>query len=208
MVKRKRKFNMNYYYEFIFKFILNDCNKHSKKLLDIGCGSGNLLEMAQQSGFKTYGIDLSYIAIKQAKKKLIFTELVLSNAENLPWRNSCFDYVTSICSIEHHLNQDKSIKEICRVLKDDGKAYLLLPNSFFIHDLLQIWLKGKSPTHGEIIERFATAKNWKKLLEKNGLQVNEIIKYNQKRGIFVNLIRPFIPFNLSKHFLFICNKKS
>lgn len=216
----KSKFeSSNYYYSFSLSFIQKDEQK-GKKLLDVGCGSGALLKLASKKGFLMYGIDISDIAIKQAKEEVPNAELVVGRAENLPWLNGYFDYVTCICSIEHHLHPDKSVAEIARVLTDKGKACIMLPNSFFVHDVLRAWVKGEGLSHGQEVERFATAKQWRHLLECNGLIVDEVVKYNQKkewlskigfkralRNVIINLIiRPLVPFNLSKHFMFICKK--
>jgi len=217
----KSKFeSSNYYYSFSLSFIPRDEQK-GKKLLDVGCGSGALLKLAYKKGFLTYGIDISDIAIKQAKEEVPNAKLVVGSAENLPWQNGYFDYVTCICSIEHHLHPDKSVREIARVLSDNGKAFIMLPNSFFVHDVLRAWLKGEGLSHGQEVERFATAKQWQHLLESNGLIVDKVVKYNQKKDLFtktgfkrslrnfiINLIRPLVPFNLSKHFMFICRKNS
>lgn len=213
----KSKFeSSNYYYSFSLSFIQRNEQK-GKKLLDVGCGSGTLLKLAYKKGFLTYGIDISDIAIKQAKEEVPNAKLVVGGAENLPWQKGYFDYVTCICSIEHHLHPDKSISEISSVLSDNGKAFIMLPNSFFIHDVLRAWLKGEGLSHGQEVERFATAKQWRHLLESNGLVVEKVVKYNQKkewlsetgfqrslRNFVINLIRPLVPFNLSKHFMFIC----
>ena len=217
----KSKFeSSNYYYSFSLSFIQKDEQK-GKKLLDVGCGSGTLLKLAHKKGFLMYGIDISDIAIKQAKEEVPNAELVIGSAENLPWRNGYFDYVTCICSIEHHLHPDKSIRGIARVLSDNGKAFIMLPNSFFVHDVLRAWLKGEGLGHGQEVERFATAKQWRHLLEINGLIVENVVKYNQKkewlsetrlkrslRNFAINLIRPLVTFNLSKHFMFICRKNN
>ena len=203
----KSKFQVSdYYYTFSLSFIPKD-EQRNKKLLDIGCGSGNLLKLAHEKGLLTHGIDISDLAVKQANEEVPNAELVVGTADNLAWKDGYFDYVTCICSIEHHIQPDKSVAEISRVLSYEGKAFIMLPNSFFIHDILRVWITGEGPDHGQDLERLATAKEWQCLLEDNGLIVDKVVKYNQKKGFFINLVRPFVPFNLSKHFMYICSKK-
>ena len=53
-----------------------------KRLLDIACGNGNFLEMAEQH-FETTGIDFSKNAIAKAKKRTKNTRFVVGPAEKL-----------------------------------------------------------------------------------------------------------------------------
>lgn len=95
-------------------------------MLDVGCGTGYLLEMlAEQSGAKHSGIDLSAEMIRVAKAKNITgASFVVGSAEALPYDDNTFDVVTCIQSFHHYPHPDKAMQEVLRVLKPGG-IYLL-----------------------------------------------------------------------------------
>ncbi len=64
-------------------FILEKLNlKLNDKILEIGCGTGFLSRQLYHYGFKITGIDLSKIAIKQAKESSIFVDYQCQDAFN------------------------------------------------------------------------------------------------------------------------------
>ena len=71
--------------------------KDDSKILDIGCGKGFLLyefkKILPNSIIK--GLDISEYAIQNAKPE-IKSELILGNANNLPFENNYFDLVISL----------------------------------------------------------------------------------------------------------------
>lgn len=97
------------------------------KILEIGCGNCRNLVIFAKKGFDCYGIDFSSEMIKQAKKfckkQNIKIKLRKANATKLPFQSNSFDYILNIATL-HHLNkkeQEKSLKEMHRVLKPKGK---------------------------------------------------------------------------------------
>jgi len=55
---------------------------------------------------------------------------LIASALNLPFRDSCFDLVTSLQVIEHIEGKDvnRLLREVSRVLKDDGVFIVTTPN--------------------------------------------------------------------------------
>lgn len=185
--------------------------KKGKILLDVACGGGYFLKEAEKIGIKTFGIDISESAIAIAKKETRNSKLLCANGEKLPFRDETFDYVSNLGSLEHFLEPEKGTKEMARVLKKDGKCAVLVPNSYFLMTIINVWRTGSTGRETvQEIDRWATKKEWMSLLEKNGLKVEKVFKYNYKTPkdpLKYRLIRPFIPLNLSYCFLFICRKK-
>jgi ubiquinone/menaquinone biosynthesis C-methylase UbiE len=140
--------------------------KPGKKLLDVACGTGLFLKLAGDLGLETYGLDLSETAVRIAGKAVPHAKIRVGNGEALPFEDKQFDYVSNIGSLEHYLDQAKGIKEMIRVLKDDGKMLIVLPNSFWeMH-------KGTGQKH----EVLNTIKAWSELLTANGLNILQIHK--------------------------------
>ena len=79
---------------------------------------------------KPIGIDLSEEMLKISKEKRI--ETVISDMRKLPFNDNTFDGVISNSSLVH-LNQDdkkKSIKEVNRVLKENGIFNIWIQNRY------------------------------------------------------------------------------
>jgi ubiquinone/menaquinone biosynthesis C-methylase UbiE len=191
-------------------------------LIDIACGAGLLVHNARRKGIHAVGIDLSKEGALQANMRLGEAVISVANGECLPFDDQSFDFVTNIGSLEHFLNPVKGISEMVRVLKQNGKAAIVLPNSYYLVDILwQTWRTGYSANHKQPLERFASMREWWDFLEKDGLKVRRVYKYNfcfprsradlqwyreHPKRIFNLLVSPLIPLNLSYHFLFICTK--
>ncbi len=194
------------------------------KLLDIACGEGLLVAAARTKGVECTGIDLSTQGILRAKKRLGKPVVAIANGEYLPYTNRSFDFVTNIGSLEHFINPLAGLQEMKRILKPDGKAAIFLPNSFYLADIIwQVWRTGYSVSHKQPLERFASFREWWDYLEIGGFRVKKAYKYNfcfprsksdvqwymmHPRKILNLMIAPVIPFNLSNHFLYICEPAS
>lgn len=177
-----------------------------KKLLDIACGVGLLLKEAGALGLETFGIDISEVAVRLARNNSPQSEIIEGSGENLPYPNNFFDYVTNLGSLEHFINPDKGIQEMVRVLKTEGKAAVLLPNSYWWKGIVKVLKTGDYVDQEQELERFATKNEWIRLLEENGLKVIKTIKFNgYSKAWWKRILKELIiPLNLSYHFLFIC----
>jgi ubiquinone/menaquinone biosynthesis C-methylase UbiE len=192
------------------------------KLLDIACGLGDLLYFASQRQLDCYGIDLSIVAVKAARTRAPLAKITEGNAEILDFADETFDYVTSIGSLEHLLDPGKGLVEIRRVLKWGGYALILVPNSYYLPDIIwQVWHRGYGPNHKQVVERFAALNEWRGFIESGGLQVKRTRRYifpwprvkgdwawykQNPRRLLGLCASPFIPFNLSNSFLYLCYK--
>ena len=133
--KKKGRFENIFYkslhnmYEDFNVLIHEKANK--KIVLDYGCGIGSVTEKISSSNpEKLIGVDISEIsinkAIESAKNLNIKIEYSVDNCENLKIKEKTFDLVFG-SGILHHLNLEKAINEICRVLKDNGEMVFLEP---------------------------------------------------------------------------------
>ncbi len=121
-----------------------DLNAESK-VLEIGCGTGELSHMmAQNTDCKILGIDICIPFIEQARKNfslpnLEFKTLDFNDADNLKkiMEKYKFDYIVGN-GILHHLyyNLDESLSNIHSLLNKDGKIIFLEPNFYNPYCLL------------------------------------------------------------------------
>jgi ubiquinone/menaquinone biosynthesis C-methylase UbiE len=166
-----------------------------KRFLDVACGNGHLIYLAELKGLKTYGVDISKVAAKNATKRTKDSLVVIGSGENIPYSSNYFDYVTCMGSLEHFLSPAKGASEIARVLKKDGISCIYVPNTYWIKFVLGAWFKGTPPTQKQEVEQYGTRLEWQELFEDNGLKVVGLRKFN------------LTPINLSFCFTFLCKKK-
>jgi ubiquinone/menaquinone biosynthesis C-methylase UbiE len=100
------------------------------KLLDVGCGRGTLAGFLG-SKISLYGVDISEIAIAEAKKVYKRADQIDLDQENLPYDNGFFDLAVVLDVIEHVFNPLSVIRKIQRALKNDGKLILSTPNILY-----------------------------------------------------------------------------
>lgn len=120
-------------------------------ILDVGCGTGRLVEYLNSYGFGAKGCDLYDQALKIAKKINRINTIVKSDATKLPFKNNSFDLVTGI-SLMEHLSKKGGIlfiKEARRILKRNGYIFLITPNfnSPLRFILRKKWFGYSDPTH-------------------------------------------------------------
>lgn len=104
------------------------------KVLDYGCGDGayGALHAATRSDLDITAIDLSPVAIEQARARaqsagvLDRIDFRVMNAEQLELPDDEFDFVVGL-GVLHHLDLTASLREIRRVLKPDGGAVFVEP---------------------------------------------------------------------------------
>jgi ubiquinone/menaquinone biosynthesis C-methylase UbiE len=97
-------------------------------ILDIGCGTGKLLGVAQGRfpDAKLFGVDAAIEMVRRAQasnpgEAIHFQQAI---AEELPFAGASFDMVFSTMTFHHWRDQSKGIAEIARVLAPDGRWLL------------------------------------------------------------------------------------
>jgi ubiquinone/menaquinone biosynthesis C-methylase UbiE len=101
-------------------------------MLDIGCGTGALLQMIQErkKDARLFGVDLSEKMIHVAKAKLgKMADLRVSDSEKLPFPNAAFDLVMCTYSFHHYPNPGAVLSEVRRVLAPGGRLIMADPTT-------------------------------------------------------------------------------
>jgi len=90
------------------RIIIKELGITNEKVLDVGCGTAFYAEL-----FENYtGLDSSKGMLEKAKANVI-----LGNAENLPFKDKSFDVVISVTALHNVKDFKKAIKEMERVSK-------------------------------------------------------------------------------------------
>lgn len=112
-----------------------------KKLLEIGCGIGIDTVSLAGRGFDVTAVDLTETAIEIARKRAADQGLVIDyrtgNCEELAFPDDSFDVVYSFGVIHHTPGMAGAVREIRRVLKPGGIAYIMIYSKYslvnFVH---------------------------------------------------------------------------
>jgi ubiquinone/menaquinone biosynthesis C-methylase UbiE len=190
--------------------------------LDVSCGRVQLPGLAQQQGAIAHGLDLSHAALKAGRASSAVNNLVTANSQQLPYASHSFDVVSNIGSLEHYVNMYAAVREMTRVLRPGGRAYVLVPNTFSLTTNIWIALRqGRTSIDNQPIQRYAARLEWQALIESYGLQVEKTYKYEREWprtrtdwGYYLShpkdmvrlLFQPFVPLNLAFCFLFVARK--
>jgi len=112
--------------------LLSIITKHidvNENVLNIGCSKGNLCNYFLSScGSRAYGIDISSKAIFLARKNYPRINFKIASIDKIPFDTNFFSLVVSIETLEHSNDIFSAVCELIRVLKDDGKIVLIVPN--------------------------------------------------------------------------------
>lgn len=111
------------------------------RILDLGCGDGRLSAELIEKGHEVSGVDVSLEGIEAAQSKGI-NAVRADMEEKLPFPDSCFDAVLLLDTLEHLYDQEGIIREVHRVLKDDGKLIISYPNHFDFRNRLNMLFGG------------------------------------------------------------------
>jgi ubiquinone/menaquinone biosynthesis C-methylase UbiE len=113
-----------------------------RRVLDIGCGTGTLAgELAANHCCRMYGLDASpeMLAVARAKR-LPGVELLLGQAEDLPFADESFERAVMV-SVVHHLERRPAFVEAYRVLERGGRLVISNadPDGFVDRWLLELF---------------------------------------------------------------------
>lgn len=126
------------------EFIVNTINNHfgksqanTVKILEVGCGKGNICLPLASLGYNIYGIDLNPNEIAYVKKKNQFSNasFEIMDAERLKGEGT-WDII--ICSeiFEHLSSPKKLLIRLSEIIKTEGILIITIPNGYGPYELL------------------------------------------------------------------------
>jgi ubiquinone/menaquinone biosynthesis C-methylase UbiE len=114
--------------------------EHGMKVLDVGCGRGEILRHCAHLGADAYGIDYAIVAV-QISQDIVEdvsqepgkTGVAQADAKKLPFPTAYFDRVLMFDVVEHLYPWElqEALIEINRVMKPDGR--------FIVHTAPNVW---------------------------------------------------------------------
>lgn len=148
-------------------FIINQYKKEAR-ILDLGCGTGDFIRQVRAENWQKYGVD-PYLSFKNNNSQVKYYK---KNLFNCRFPNKFFDVITLWHVIEHVSSPKKLLKEINRVLKDNGLLIISTPNlgglGFKIAG--QDWFHFNVPHHRVLF----SLKSLKKILTSAGFLISKV----------------------------------
>ena len=155
---------------------------NAKKVLDVGCSTGQLgLDIKQLTNAEVIGIELSKEMAEVAAQRI--DKVIVGDIEKIECKeklkDSKFDIIILADVLEHLKDPWLVLKTIKDYLEPQGQIIASIPNIRHINTIFNLVFKGYWPyrergIHDKTHLRFFTKKNILELFENAGLNINEI----------------------------------
>jgi ubiquinone/menaquinone biosynthesis C-methylase UbiE len=148
-----------------------------KRVLDVGCGKGRFARVfhQQEPGAELWGLDISEAMLRYVPEGI---RTRAGSMTELPFETGFFDAAYATESLEHAVEIEKAVSEICRVVKPGGRIAIIDKNA-------GQWGKLKTPEW----ERWFTRRELERLLRRHCRKVSSrLISYwedVEPDGLFV-----------------------
>ena len=127
--------------------LINSFNSKEKTLLDIGCGTGDFLQVALKNNWKVSGVEPNDQARDIANSKT--NHSIFKTQQLAKFNRHSFDVITLWHVLEHLPNLEDQIKTFKKLLKPNGTLLIAVPNhkSFDAKYYKQFWAAYDVPRH-------------------------------------------------------------
>lgn len=104
----------------------------NQRVLDVGCGSGNVALVAARRYCEVTGLDYVPELIGRAERRAAAcgwtAEFVVGDAQDLPFPDASYDVVLSVYGVQFAPDQEKAANELLRVCRSGGTIGLASPS--------------------------------------------------------------------------------
>ena len=127
--------------------LINSFSSEEKNLLDVGCGTGDFLQIALDNNWNVSGIEPNDQARKIANKKT--NNSVFEIEQLLKFEANSFDVITLWHVLEHLPNLEEHISVFNNLLKPNGTIIIAVPNykSYDAKHYKEFWAAYDAPRH-------------------------------------------------------------
>lgn len=146
--------------------IVTSLIRPGKRLLDVGCGTGEALLRVQDRFEQIIGVEASSFGVRYAKRKISDKRnlsVVQGSAFRLCFKEEYFDCCLALDVLEHFEQPELALLTLAQTLKKGGQLIVTVPNWT---DWIVSRLLGLNPEH----RAFHTPKGWQNLINKCGFR--------------------------------------
>ncbi len=101
-------------------------SKTGAKVLDVGCGVGQVVGRLTSEGYEAYGVDVSQPNIERARK--VCPRCQVYDGRRLPFETGFFACAGSFNVLEHVEAPEEFLRELVRVVEPGGRVVISSPN--------------------------------------------------------------------------------
>ena len=173
------------------------------RVLDLGCGDGLFAEMLFEGQIDT-GVDPDPQEIKYARRRDKYRELIRTTGDHIPKPDNYYTTILSNSVLEHIPDLPPVLREVRRVLHDDGRFYFTAPSENFdryslVHSILEmLGLQGAAVAYRRFFNSFwkhyhyHSLAEWIDLTAGCGFEVQEAFTFNPRTNCTLNdVLTPF-----------------
>ena len=119
----------------------------NKSLLDIGCGTGEFINLCKNKSWEVLGLEPDSDARELAKKNYNIDLLEQDNLYSI--KEKKVSVITLWHVLEHVYNLEKDLKQYAKILKDNGYLIIAVPNcnSYDAKQYKEHWVAYDLPIH-------------------------------------------------------------
>ncbi|WP_223266326.1 class I SAM-dependent methyltransferase [Gelidibacter gilvus] len=127
--------------------LIDSISNNTKSLLDVGCGTGDFLQVAFESGWTITGIEPNEQARTLANKKT--NDAILNSEQLFTLQSQSFDVITLWHVLEHLPDLEVHFSLFKKLLKPDGVLIIAVPNfkSYDAQLYKEFWAAYDVPRH-------------------------------------------------------------
>jgi methionine biosynthesis protein MetW len=182
--------------------IIYELIQPNSRLLDLGCGEGELLQLLQKKNVLSQGIEINYELVKRSIQKGLNTVQLDLDKDLMNYQNQSFDYVVLNKTLQATHKPLEVLKAAVRI----GNKVLVSFNNFAFWEVrAQLFFKGSMPKNADLPFEWydtpnihlVTISDFDKFCAKQGFEIEQKIFYNEKKvirglkGAMANIFSPY-----------------
>ena len=126
------------------------------RVIDLGCGTGDLMEEVARTGATPVGADVSFEMMVNGRRRMGHLPFLRADAQQLPFADASFDAAISGFALRNFTSIPDALRETARVLKPGGRLAILevnVPDSRIRRALFQTHFTRIVPWIGRLFSR-------------------------------------------------------